>query len=185
MDQNQLKDLLYRADAVRPGHFLRASGRHSNLYIQCAHLFENARSAQEVCALIAQHYAKSGVQLVLSAAIGGMLAGYEVSRQLGVRNMYAERRDQVLTLRRGFAFAPGTRVLIVEDMVSTGHSVRELIEIVRALGGEVVGISCIIDSSGGKVAFEYPYYPLYCEKVENYQEADCPLCKQNKPFDNV
>lgn len=75
MDQNQLKDLLYRADAVRSGHFLRASGRHSNLYIQCAHLFENARSAQEVCALIAQHYAKSGVQLVLSAAIGGMLAG--------------------------------------------------------------------------------------------------------------
>ena len=133
MDQNQLKDLLYRADAVRSGHFLRASGRHSNLYIQCAHLFENARSAQEVCALIAQHYAKSGVQLVLSAAIGGMLAGYEVSCQLGVRNMYAERRDQVLTLRRGFAFAPGTRVLIVEDMVSTGHSVRELIEIVRAV----------------------------------------------------
>ena len=185
MDQNQLKDLLYRADAVRSGHFLRASGRHSNLYIQCAHLFENARSAQEVCAPIAQHYARSGVQLVLSAAIGGMLAGYEVSCQLGVRNMYAERRDQVLTLRRGFAFAPGTRVLIVEDMVSTGHSVRELIEIVRALGGEVVGISCIIDASGGKVAFEYPYYPLYCEKVENYQESDCPLCKQNKPFDNV
>ena len=98
MDQNQLKDLLYRADAVRSGHFLRASGRHSNLYIQCAHLFENARSAQEVCALIAQHYAKSGVQLVLSAAIGGMLAGYEVSRQLGVRNMYAAVSYTHLTL---------------------------------------------------------------------------------------
>lgn len=95
MDQNQLKDLLYRTDAVRSGHFLRASGRHSNLYIQCAHLFENARSAQEVCALIAQHYAKSGVQLVLSAAIGGMLAGYEVSCQLGVRNMYADRKSVV------------------------------------------------------------------------------------------
>ena len=139
MDQNQLKDLLYRADAVRSGHFLRASGRHSNLYIQCAHLFENARSAQEVCALIAQYYAKSGVQLVLSAAIGGMLAGYEVSCQLGVRNMYAERRDQVLTLRRGFAFAPGTRVLIVEDIDLSGLE-QEKLETVFALPLFVEGI---------------------------------------------
>lgn len=185
MNQQQLRDLIHRTGVLRPGHYLRASGRHCNFYVQCAHLFENAGNAQEVCGMIAAHFKQENVQLVLSAAVGGMLPGYEVSRQLGVRNVYAERRDGVLTLRRGFTFAPGTRVLIVEDMVSTGRSVRELIEIVRALNGVVVGVSCILDVSDGKVAFEYPFYPLCSEKVEMYSESACPLCRLNKPFDNV
>lgn len=185
MEKEMIRELLYRTDVIRPGHYLRASGRHSNCYVQCAHLFENAKKAQQICALIAERFSDSGVQLVLSAAMGGILPGYEVSRQMGVRNVYAERKDNVLTLRRGFTFAPGTKVLIVEDMVSTGRSVRELMEIVRAIGGEVVGIACIIDASGGKVAFDKLYYPIYEQKVENCAEEACPLCKEKKPFDNV
>ena len=185
MEQEKIRELLYRSDVIHPGHFLRASGRHFNKHVQCAPLFERADHAQTVCAMIADHFREENVQLVLSAAVGGILPGYEVSRRLGVRTIYAERKNNVLTLRRGFDFAPGTRGLIVEDMISTGRSVRELMEIVRARCGEVVGVSCILDTSGKKMEFGKLYYPVYSEKVESYTEEECPLCKENKPFDNV
>jgi len=185
MEQEKIRELLYRTDVIRPGHFLRASGRHCNKHVQCAHLFEKAQYAEMICGQIAERFREENVQLVLSAAVGGILAGYEVSRQLGARNIYAERQNNVLTLRRGFGFAPGTRVLIVEDMISTGRSVRELMEIVRAIGGEVVGVSCILDVSGGKVAFGKPFYAVYSEEVEMYMQDACPLCSENKPFDNM
>ncbi len=180
-----IPELFTRLDVVRPGHFLRASGRHTNYYVQCAHLFEDAKSTAEACQLIADHFRDDGIQLVVSPAIGGIIPGYEVSRQLGVRNVYVERRDNVMVLRRGFAFAPGTRVLVLEDEVTTGTSVRDTVELVRAQGGVVVGVTCFVDKSGGKVAFDVPFYPLMNLNVENHGVSTCPLCAQNKPLDNV
>lgn len=185
MEQEETRDLLYRTDAIRPGHYLRSSGRHCNYYVQTAHAFESPKNAQMICTPLAERFAGENVQVVLSAAVGGLLPGYEIAKELGARLLYAEKRDGVLTLRRGFAFAPGTRVLIAEDMVSSGRSVRELIEIVRALDGVVAGICCIVDTSGGKVEFEYPYHPFFTIKVENYAEGECPLCKRGTPLDNV
>lgn len=185
MEHEQIREILYAGKIIRSGHFLRASGLHSNKHVQCAHLFADAANAQTVCGLIAERFREENVQLVLSAAVGGILPGYEVSRQLGVRNIYAERIHNALTLRRGFDIEKGTRVLIVEDMISTGRSVRELMELVRSKGGEVVGVSCILDTSVSKVEFNRPYYAVYSEKVETYAEGKCPLCQENKPFDNV
>ena len=139
MDQNQLKDLLYRADAVRSGHFLRASGRHSNLYIQCAHLFENARSAQEVCALIAQHYAKSGVQLVLSAAIGGML-GLQVD-------------DERLRKSRALAEQAGMRYTISAVQLRDAHPNTVLIDAVGVSGAQISVQA--VSVGGGSIRVQY------------------------------
>lgn len=185
MNEQEIRALLVRTDALRPGHYLRSSGRHTDYYVQCADLLQCPRDAEKACAQIAAHFADAGVQLVLSAAVGGVIAGYEVARQLNCRMIYAERRDGALTLRRGFTLSPGTRVLIVEDTVSTGQSVRELMEIVRALGGETVGIACIVDVYGGRSDLGDRYYALYAQKVMNCTAENCPLCKENKPLDNV
>lgn len=185
MDSQEIRTMLYRTDALRAGHYLRASGRHTDYYVECAHLFQCPRDAEKICGAIAAHYADQGVQLVLSAAVGGVIAGYEVARQLGCRMIYAERRDKVLTLRRGFTMSPGTKVLIVEDTVSTGQSVRELMEIVRALGAETVGVACVVDTAGGRSDFGCGYFPLHTVKMLNCAPDACPLCKENKPLDNV
>ncbi len=185
MEANFFKDLLSSTHALRAGHYVRSSGRHSDYYVQCALLLQEPGAARGVCNAIARRFEDCGVQLVFSAAAGGVIAGYEVARQLGARMIYAERRDNALTLRRGFAIAPGTRVLIVEDAVATGHSVRELMEIVRAMGGEVVGVACLIDTADGKRDFGCPYLPLYIQPVASYPAAECPLCRQGLPLDNA
>ncbi len=185
MEENFFKELLHSTNALRAGHYVRSSGRHSDYYVQCAHLLQEPGAARGACNAIARRFESCGVQLVFSAAVGGVIVGYETARQLGARMIYAERRDNVLTLRREFTMAPGTRVLIVEDTVSTGRSVRELMEIVRAMGGETVGVACLIDTAGMKLDFGCPYLPLYTQKVATYPAESCPLCQQGVPLDNV
>lgn len=170
---------------VRTGHFLRTSGRHADGYVQCARLFERPDCAEKYCRELADQCKGFDAQKVMSAAIGGLLAGYEVSRLLDLPHIYCERRDGAMTLRRGFLVKPGERILLIEDEVTTGSSVREMMEIVRALGGVTAGIGCIVDKSGGSLRFDAPMHALLTFKVESWRENACPLCEQKLPLDRI
>lgn len=181
--QSEARHLLAELGVVRRGHFVRVSGRHSDAYVQCARAFERASQSEVICRELARKFQGSDAQAVLSAAVGGLILCYEVSRAMNLPCLYCERVDGAMTLRRGFRLEPGTRVLIVEDEVTTGASVREMVEIVRALGGEVVGIGCVVDKTDGKVDFGLPYQPIISIKVENYAKSDCPMCLRGQPVD--
>jgi orotate phosphoribosyltransferase len=185
MDSSSVAEIFTGIGIVRKGHFLRTSGRHTNYFVQCARLFENAKNASLVCAELAERFRSEKPELVLSAAVGGVILCYEVGRALGIRNIYAERKDGAMSLKRGFMFIPGTKVLIVEDEITTGSSVREMIEIVRALNGDIVGIGCLVDKSGGTKTFGYPLKALITIPAEFYNEICCPLCAGGVPFDKI
>lgn len=183
MEAEDIRRLMEARGALRVGHFLRASGRHSDHHVQCAALFTDGVTAEQTGRLLAQRFSDSGARLVLSAALGGILPGYEVSRAMRLPFIYCERRDGAMTLRRGFEIAEGTPVLLIEDEVHTGASVREMAEIVRALRGRVAGIGAIVDKSGGKLRFDAPFESLLSIPVENYAAKNCLLCQQGLPLE--
>lgn len=176
------EEVLKRLGALHTGHFKLTSGRHSDRYIQCAKLFEHPKESAELCADLAELFKEAGVQLVVGPAVGGIIISYEVARALGVRNIFAEREDGVMKLRRGFEVEPGERVLVVEDVVTTGGSVREVIEIVRGAGGVVVGVGSVADRSAGKVDFGVPFHALLTADVKSWDASSCPLCEKGVPI---
>lgn len=174
-------DLFRRVGALLEGHFRLTSGLHSPGYLQCALVLQYPREAEMCGAAIADRVRALGVDAVLSPALGGIVIGQEVARALGVRAIFAERQDGVLTLRRGFALETGERVLVVEDVVTTGGSTKETIEVARAAGAEVVAAASIIDRSGGQRAIDVPYHALATIDLPTYDPAQCPLCAQGLP----
>ena len=174
--------LLEEANVLQTGHFRLTSGRHSDKYMQCARVFEDAKYSEAICADIAEAFKDKGVELVVGPAVGGIIISYEVSRQLGVRNIFAERENGVMTLRRGFAIQPGTRVLVVEDTITTGGSVKEVIALVKEKGGDVIGVGSVVDRSNGTVDFGVPLHAAVSMEVVSYEEAECPFCKQGLPI---
>ncbi len=182
LTQERVLEILKEAGVLLEGHFLLTSGRHSNKYLQCAKIFQNSKYSEELCKDLAEKYKNDRVDLVIGPAIGAILISYEVSRQLGVNNIFAERdSDGKMTLRRSFEIGKGERVLVVEDVVTTGGSVREVIDVVREAGGEVVGVGSIVDRTGGKVDFGVPYKAVLSVEVESFTAEQCPLCKQGQP----
>jgi orotate phosphoribosyltransferase len=165
--------------ALLEGHFRLTSGLHSSGYLQCALVLQHPREAEACGAAIAARVRGLAPQAVLSPALGGIVIGQEVARALGVRAIFAERQagGGALTLRRGFTIAPGERVLVVEDVVTTGGSTRETIDVARAAGAEVVGAASIIDRSGGQQALDVPYHALATIALPTYAPEECPLCK--------
>ena len=185
MDTAALHQLFADKGAILQGHFYRLSGRHTDWYVQCARLFEDSATAQTVAGELARRCAQYEADVVLAAAIGGVLPGFEVARALGLPLFYCEKRDGALILRRGFDLRPGMRVLVVEDEVSTGQSVREMAEIVRALGGEVAGVGCLVDKSGGKAPLDTPLTTLITLDAQHYRPEACPMCKAGQPLQNL
>lgn len=182
MTQQRNIEILMEAGVLQTGHFRLTSGRHSDKYMQCARVFEQAKTAEAVCADVAERFQGEGIDLVIGPAMGGIIMSYEVSRALGVRNLFAERENGVMTLRRGFFIEPGQRVLVVEDTITTGGSVREVIALVKEMGGVVVGVGAVVDRSGGAVDFGVPLRAAVSMEVVSYEESDCPLCKQGLPL---
>ncbi len=174
--------LLEEANVLQTGHFRLTSGRHSDKYMQCARVFEYGKYSEAICGDIADAYKDKNVELVIGPAVGGIIISYEVARQLGVRNIFAERENGVMTLRRGFTIEPGTRVLVVEDTITTGGSVKEVIALVKEKGGEVIGVGSVVDRSNGTVDFGVPLHAAVSMEVVSFEEADCPLCKQGLPI---
>lgn len=174
-------DLFRRVGALLEGHFRLTSGLHSPGYLQCALVLQHPGDAEACGAAIAGRVRGLDIQAVLSPALGGIVIGHETARALGVRAIFAERQDGALTLRRGFSLAPGERVLVVEDVVTTGGSTRETIDVARAAGAAVVAAAAIIDRSTGGQRLDVPFHALAAVSLPTYEPAACPLCAAGQP----
>ena len=182
LTQEQVISILKEAGAFLEGHFLLTSGRHSDRYLQCAKVFQDARYAQPLCEQVAARFRDCGVDVVIGPAMGAVQMAYEVARCLSCRNFFTEREDGAMTLRRGFAVTPGMKVLVVEDVVTTGGSAKEVIELTRAAGGTVVGVGAIVDRTGGKMDFGVPFHAALSMEVASYEPEQCPICKTGEPW---
>ncbi len=175
---NRVMQLFEQSGAVLNGHFILTSGLHSDTYMQCAKLFEDGKIASELCAAAAEKIKKYEPDVVVSPAVGAIIFGYELGKQLGIPNMFAEReKDGNFALRRGFELKPGSRVVIAENVVTTGGSVMEVIELVKELGSNVVAVAEVVDRSGGKVDFGVPNESLLQIDVKTFKPEECPMCK--------
>lgn len=179
LTQAEITGLLATRSVIKEGHFLLSSGKHSNRYLQCAQILQYPDDAAKLGAAIATKAKQMGAEVVVSPALGGVIIGHEVARALKVRFIFAERENGKMTLRRGFTLAEGEKVFVVEDVITTGGSAKEVVEACRAAGADVVGVGSIIDRSGSsKNVFDVPFLPLTKVDVESWDAADCPLCKE-------
>ena len=174
-------DRFRRVGAFLEGHFRLTSGLHSPGYMQCALVLAHPREAEALGAELGDHVRGLGANVVLSPALGGIVIGQEVGRALGIRALFAERQDGQLMLRRGFTLGADDRVLVVEDVVTTGKSTRETIDVARAAGARVVGAAAIIDRSGGEQRLDVPFHALATIALPTYQPESCPLCAAGQP----
>jgi len=181
MTRDELLDLYRRSGALLDGHFRLTSGLHSPGYLQCALVLQHPQHAEALGRAIADLVRDVRATVVLSPALGGVVIGQEVGRALGVRAIFAERQDGTLALRRGFTLATTDRVLVVEDVMTTGGSTRETIEVAKAAGGQVVGTASIVDRSGGAIRFDVPFTALLEIALPTYEPDKCPLCAQGLP----
>ena len=177
---NDLLDLFRKSGALLDGHFRLTSGLHSTGYLQSALVLQHPPHAEALGRAIGERVADLKATVVLSPALGGIVIGHEVARALGVRAVFAERQDGALTLRRGFILAETDRVLVVEDVVTTGGSTRETIQVATAAGGRVVGAASIVDR-GGSGALDVPFQSLVSIALPTYEPEQCPLCAQGLP----
>jgi orotate phosphoribosyltransferase len=180
LNEQEVLEVFKTTGALLEGHFLLTSGRHSNKYFQCAQVLQYPDQTTKICAIISEHFKDTEISTVIAPAMGGMIVGYEVARQLNKRSIFTERENKEMTLRRGFSFSKDEKVLVCEDVITTGGSVKEVIDIVHKSGAEVVGIASIVDRSNGKVDFGYPLFSTLKLEVISYEANDCPLCKNYK-----
>ena len=181
MSPEALLDMFRKSGALLEGHFRLTSGLHSSGYLQCALVLQHPDQAELLGRALADRVRAMRSTVVLSPALGGIVIGQEVARALGVRAIFAERQDGVLTLRRGFAVAETDRVLVVEDVLTTGGSTRETMQVARASGAQVVGAASIVDRSNGDVSLDVPFHALVTIALPAYEPEVCPLCAQGLP----
>lgn len=170
--------LLRHTGALLEGHFLLTSGLHSGSYVQCAKVLQYPQHAEALGRWIAESFRGTVVDVVMSPAVGGIVIGQEVARALGARALFGERERGVMTLRRGFELSAGERVLVVEDVTTTGGSVREVMRLAQTCHGRIVGVGTILDRSGGQVDFAVLQHALATLHLPNYPSEACPLCQQ-------
>jgi orotate phosphoribosyltransferase len=185
MEQEHLLSIFRDSGALLEGHFQLTSGLHSDRYFQCARVLQYPHYTELLCGEFAQQFRPAGIDVVVAPALGGIVVGQEVGRQLRARTLFAERKDGVMQLRRGFRIEPGENVLVCEDVVTTGGSVSEVISLVREGGGNVAGVAFIVDRSAGKVKFPLDHGGLQCSlmamDVVAYPPESCPLCAKGIP----
>ena len=181
-DQTEILAIFKSSEALLEGHFQLTSGKHSPHYFQCAKVLQYPAHAETLCRMIADRFRPQKVDVVIAPALGGIIVGQEVGRQLQARTIFAERKEAALELRRGFAVRPGERVLVCEDVVTTGGSVEEVLRIVRANGGEVVGVGAIVDRSGGRSGLPNLFAAMTMEVVL-FNPEECPLCRRGVPVE--
>jgi orotate phosphoribosyltransferase len=183
MKEKEVRETFEKQGALLSGHFLLSSGLHSDTYFQSALLLQYPQIAGTIAQSLGEKItaAVPAIDVVVSPALGGIVIGQEVARALNVRAIFCERADGKLVLRRGFSIAANERCLVVEDVITTGLSTREVIEVVKAQGGNVVAVASLVDRSGGKVDFGVPRFSLLSLEVKSYKPEECPLCKQGIP----
>lgn len=178
MKREEILKMLEAVGAIRQGHFELSSGRHSSTYIQCALVLAHPQHAEQLGRAVAELFRDHSIGCVVSPALGGVIIGHEVARALGVRALFVERdRSGQMALRRGFELTPGERVLVIEDVWTTGGSTRETIGVVEQEGGLAIAAGAIIDRSGGRLEWNVPARALLEMDVPSYEPDDCPLCR--------
>jgi orotate phosphoribosyltransferase len=178
MKRDDILKLLEQVGAIRQGHFELSSGRHSATYLQCALVLQHPAHADQLGHALAELFSNLTVACVVAPALGGIIIGYEVARALGVRSIFVERdRSGQMALRRGFELKRGERVLVIEDVWTTGGSTRETIGVVEQEGGLAVAAGALIDRSGGRLELNVPSRALLEMDVPSYEPDDCPLCR--------
>lgn len=181
MHGDEIIQLFERVGAVRHGHFELSSGRHSSTYVQCALVLQYPESAEKLGRALAEKFKGVQIDCVASPALGGILVGHEVARGLGVRSVFVERDiSGRMALRRGFAFQPNERVLVVEDVWTTGGSTRETIGVVEQAGGLAVAAGALIDRSGNRLELNVPTKALIDLDIPSYEAFECPLCRSGQ-----
>jgi len=181
MEKKKALKIFEKTGALLEGHFLLTSGLHSPHYFQCAKVLQYPEYTEMFCKDIVKNFKNDKIDCVISPAIGGLIVGQECARLLGCRAIFAERENGVMSLRRGFQIERDERVLVVEDVVTTGGSVKEVAQLVKGVGAEVAGIGIIIDRSGGKRIFEDPCFSVFQMDVVTYKPGSCPLCTKDVP----
>lgn len=174
--------IFQQAGAIIEGHFQLSSGLHSPTYWEKFRVLQYPHYTERLCRLIAKHFEDQGVQLVAGPTTGGILLAYEVARQLGVRGIFAEQQGERRVFRRGFKVMPGEQALVVDDVLTTGGSIYEVIAEVRRMGGEVIGVGVLVDRSQGKVNFGVPLFSCLKTSIPTYVPEDCPLCAAKIPL---
>ncbi|MPL81519.1 Orotate phosphoribosyltransferase [bioreactor metagenome] len=182
MTEVEVKELFLETGAILEGHFLLTSGLHSPLYVEKFQVLQYPKHTETLCKALAQKFANQNVDLVVGPVTGGILLAHEVGKSLGTRAIFTERENGKMTLRRGFVIKPGERVLVVEDIVTTGGSVKEVIDVVREHGGVPVGVGILVDRSGGKAEFGTLTQALLHLNVDTYSKENCPLCTTGIPI---
>ena len=177
LSRDDILNIFRESEALLEGHFILTSGLHSASYFQCAKVFQYPWHAETLCRDTAAHFKDKNIDVVVSPAVGGIVFGQEVGRLLNVRTIFSERVDGKMTLRRGFEISPGERVLLAEDVTTTGGSVKEVMELVKECGAAIVAVTSVVDRSGGKAQFGAPYFSLFQMEVKNYDPDACPLCE--------
>jgi orotate phosphoribosyltransferase len=192
MTKEEILTIFKTSGALLEGHFQLTSGLHSPQYFQCAKVLQYPDYATAICEMIAQHFLEAKIDIVIAPALGGIIVAQEVGRILNTINktrthqlkiLFTERKDNTMQLRRGFEIHAGERVLACEDVITTGGSVSEVIEIARELGGDVVGVGAIVDRSGGKVNFNNTLFAAMAMNVITYKPESCPLCAKGISID--
>jgi orotate phosphoribosyltransferase len=181
MTEQEILQVFRDNSALLEGHFILSSGLHSDRYIQCALVLQHPRIAEQLCSELAAKLRHLGASVVAAPALGGVIVAHEVARALGVRAIFTERQEGAMTLRRGFSLAIDEPTLVVEDVITTGGSTRETMECVKNAGGKVVGAGALIDRSGGMADLGVHKATLVGLRVQNYDPADCPLCRSGIP----
>ena len=180
-DQVQLIEIFQKTGALLEGHFILTSGRHSSMYFQCAKVLQHPEYLHKFSKQIVNHFQDINIDIVISPAVGGIVLGTEVGRQLNKQTIFAEREQGIMTLRRGFEILPNYNVLVVEDVITTGGSVKEVIELVKSSRGEVAGVGVLVDRSGGKVKLHEKQFCVTELEAVSYGDDEIPEDLANIP----
>jgi orotate phosphoribosyltransferase len=181
-NKNEIFEIFKKSGALLKGHFLLSSGLHSDIYFEKFQVLQHPPYVEILCGKLAQLFSDDNVELVVGPTTGGVIIAYEVAKHLGTRAIFAESGNEGRIFKRGFGINKGERVLIVDDILTTGGSLREVIELVKEYEGKILGIGILLDRSGGKTEFDYPLRPLAVTDVQNYQPEECPMCKRGEPL---
>lgn len=182
MTEQQILDILKKAGSFLEGHFVLTSGLHSPHYIEKFRILEKPDLTETLCRELTGKFKNEKITVVIGPMTGGILLAYEMGKQLACKVIFTERVKGKMTLKRGFGITNKDKVLIVEDIITTGGSVNEVIEVVNLTGAEITGIGCLVDRSNGKAKFDYPFKPLLTMDVITYKPDECPLCKEGIPL---
>ena len=182
MDKKEIISLFKKTGVIEKGHFELSSGKHADTYLQCAKILQYPQYTKKLAKEIAKLWIDADIDLIVGPAIGGIVIAYAVGDIMNVRNIFSERKEGKMKFRRSLEVKEDEKVLIVEDVVTTGGSVKEVIELVEKSGAEIVGISALVDRSSGEAELNYPFKPLVKLNVEAFEVENCELCQKNVPI---